>query len=211
MDFKLNLSIDAESLRELKKSGLKITIAKGVSEKSPNVAWLVFEPFQGNVVQWTEEYGIFASADDVTMNGAKISRMSEIFTAQDGTSYNFADDATFHGPFTDDGVKVGAFRVNNKMTPQSHRSLIFGLEQKACINNTTIKPSPLNIAYVPAMLSVSFVPMTNVYVWLQNEYTYGTVLTTIESSYNVFTFGNGVNEVNVLFDYTTGRFIKKSQ
>jgi hypothetical protein len=76
MDFKLNPTIEDTDLRTITASGLKVTIAKPVGDGGPNAAWLVFDPFMGNTVEWSEEYGLYASTSHIDQ-GAIITSISD--------------------------------------------------------------------------------------------------------------------------------------
>lgn len=207
--YELDLQIDSSSLKTLKAAGLNITIAKPVGGKDPNVAWLVFDPFEGNIVTWDENYSIYASPSPIIQNGATISRLSETsFPAQDAAYYSFTSSATFSGPFTGTGAPMsGSYAVNNDMPSSQYPSLTFGLQQKASINGTGISESPLNAAVVPAALSVVFTPLTTVYVWLQASFQSGTVITQINGKASVVPFGNGNTKQSLSYDPATGRFV----
>jgi len=210
--YTLDLAIDASSLQILKAAGLNITIAKPVGTSSPNVTWLVFDPFQGNTITWEEQYGIYASPTPVTQNGALITRLSETsFPANDAAYYSFNSSATFAGPFTGSGApSTGSYKVVNNMPNTSYPALTFGLEQKASINGGGIASSPLNAAVVPAALSVTFTPLTTVYVWLQANYRSGTVITEVNGDAAIVTFGGPVTKKSLAYNPATGTFVPSS-
>ena len=207
-NYTLDLAIDSDSLKILKAAQLKITIAKPVGGSSPNVTWLVFDPFQGNKVEWEEQYSIYASPNQVIQNGAVITRLSETdFPAY----YSFDSTATFQGPFTDSGAPPsGSYKVVNNMPHTQYPALTFGLQQKASINGSGINPSPLNAAVVPAALNATFTPLTTVYVWLQASYTSGTVITQVNGNATIVTFGGSVTEKSLVYNPATGTFIPSS-
>lgn len=211
IDYTLDLIIDPESLKIIKGAQLNLTLAKPVGGGNPDVAWLVFDPFPGNKVEWTENFGIYASPNQVIQNGAVISRLSEKFPAQDAAYYSFDSTATFGGPFTGTGAPgVGQFKVNNNMPNTSYKALTFGLEQKASINGQGISASPINAALVPAAYPVTFTPLTTVYVWLQAEFTSGTVITSINGKATAVTFGGPITSQALSYDATTGKFVPSS-
>jgi len=211
-NYTLDLAIDSDSLKILKAAQLKITIAKPVGGSSPNVTWLVFDPFQGNKVEWEEQYSIYASPNQVIQNGAVITRLSETdFPANDAAYYSFDSTATFQGPFTDSGAPPsGSYKVVNNMPHTQYPALTFGLQQKASINGSGINPSPLNAAVVPAALNATFTPLTTVYVWLQASYTSGTVITQVNGNATIVTFGGSVTEKSLVYNPATGTFIPSS-
>jgi hypothetical protein len=206
MDFKLNLLIKEPDLRIITTSGLKITIAKPVGDGSPNVAWLVFDPFMANTVEWSEEYGLYASTSRIDQ-GAVITRISEKPPkVTDGESYVFGKSGTVFDP-GDDYCEDGSFRIKNLMGGPAYPSLTFGLTQTALINNNRIEAACINAAVVPSKLDVIFKPLTRVFVWLQSSYCSGTVITTIMSTLAEAVFGGGVNENSLVYDSGKGHFI----
>lgn len=209
----LSISIDPDSLKIVKAAQLKVTLAKpvGTGEK-PNVTWIVFDPFQGNTIEWDENYGIYASATPLNVGGAVISRMSETsFPATSGAYYSFDSSSTFKGPFTTpDAPQPGSYRVNNDMPNTQYPFLTFGLQQKASINGSGIDPLPLNAAVVPASYNATFTPFNIVYVWLQAEFLSGTVITEVSGKAAIVTFGGGVTRQALVYDPIQGRFVPSS-
>ncbi|UCH98431.1 MAG: hypothetical protein JSV88_16740 [Candidatus Aminicenantes bacterium] len=211
INYTLDLIIDDDSLAIIRAAQLKLTLAKPVGGGNPNVTWLVFSPFAGNKVEWQEEFGIYASPNQVIQNGAVISRISEVFPAQDAAYYSFSSSATFGGPFTGSGAPgKGQFKVNNDMPNTTHPALTFGLEQKASINASGIEASPINAALIPAAMKVTFTPLTTVYVWLQGQFTSGTVITEINGDATSVTFGGSITSQALVYDPATGRFVPSS-
>jgi hypothetical protein len=211
INYTLDLIIDDDSLRILKAAQLKITLAKPVGSQNPNVSWLVFDPFPGNTVKWQEEFGIYASPNQVIQNGAVITRLSEKFPAQDAAYYSFNSTATFSGPFTGSGAPgVGQLKVKNDMPTASYPALTFGLQQKASINDKGINASPINAALVPAAYPVTFTPLTTVYVWLQAEFTSGTVITEINGDALAVPFGGSTTSQVIIYNPATGMFVPAS-
>jgi len=206
--YKLNLIINPDDLRSLKDCNMKITIAKPVNDDIPNVAWLVFDPFSGNTVEWEERFGIYASPIDKIVNGAHIKRISEVFPAFDGTSYTFDETSTFSGPQTGEkSTGKGIYQVINNMDYDQYPYLTFGLEQKASINGTEINPSPINAAAVPSKMTVNFTPLTTVYIWLENNIKYGTVITQINGDPTQIKFGGDTLNHSLKYNARLGRFL----
>jgi hypothetical protein len=211
-NYTLDLAIDSASLQIIKAAQLKITISKPVGPSSPNVIWLVFDPFQGNKVEWQEEYRLYASPTPTTQNGAVISRLSETDNpVNDAVYYSFISSATFSGPFTGSGAPgTGSYKVVNNMPNTSYPALTFGLEQKASINGNGINPSPLNAAVVLAALNATFTPLTIVYVWLQAQFTSGSIITEVNGNASIVTFGGSVTSKSLTFNPATGTFVPSS-
>jgi hypothetical protein len=203
--YTLDLKIDANSLHIFRTVNMKIVLAKLVGGGNPNVIWGVFEPFETNKVEWTEEFGLYASPTKIE-NGAEIHKYSEVFPAQDAAYYSFNPDYTFSGPFTGSGASgVGQLKVNNHMPKDPYSTLTFGLEQKVTLNGTVIDAHPINI--VPADSSITFIPLKTIFVWTQNFLTSGTVITQIYSKRTSVTFGESKISQTLAYDPQTGGFL----
>jgi hypothetical protein len=207
MDFKLNLAISDPDLRTLTSSEMQIVVAKPVGDSEPNVAWLVFQPFMGNTIEWSEEYGIYASITSI-QHGAVIAKMSELPPkVTDGESYLFGKDQAAVFDPGDEYCAEGSFRIKNFMAASAYRQLTFGLTQKALINGKEIDATYVNAALVPSKLDVVFTPLTKIYVWLQHTCVTGTVITEITSTMTEVNFGNGHSGNSLVYDANKGHFI----
>jgi hypothetical protein len=92
-DHKLHLHIDPEDLADLERSDLSITLAEPLADHQPNVAWVVFDPFEVHTVSWSENYGIYASNSQY-QKGVVIEKMSHVPSpAQDSIEYLSGRDA----------------------------------------------------------------------------------------------------------------------
>lgn len=208
MDYTLNLIIDTESLKVIKAAQLMLTLAKPVGAQQPNVTWLTFDPFEGNTVNWNEEYGIYASPSSINVAGTVISRMSEKFPAEDGVAYPFSENSFGIPQAGSVAPPNGAFKVQNEN--MGYPMLAFGLEQKAAINARSIEASPINAAIVPFHYDATFTPTTTIFVWLQADFTSGCVLTSINGRATSVTFGAGITSKTLKYDPTTGLFKSSS-
>lgn len=215
LKYDLNLEIDPEDLKILKQAQLKITIAKPTSQDAggpPSVTWLVFDPFQSNKVDWEEVFGMYASATPSNQNGAVINKMSSLPSVADAKYYSFDASATFSGPFSgSDSPDAGSFRVNNKMPYSQYPVLTFGLTQAATVNNSSVSPTPLNAAPVPSQISATFTPITTVYVWVQAQFTSGTVITNVNGDAVMVQYQGGTNSHTLKWDPTQGKFAPVSE
>jgi len=207
-DYKLDLTIDPADLKYIKAAQLKITIAKPIGTSSPNVTWLVFDPFEGNTVEWKEEYSMYASTTPISTGGAVISKMSETsFPANDAAYYSFANNL-FSSPHTGPGAPAtGSYKVKNNVPNTLYPALTFGLQQKASISSKGINPSPINAALVPANLSATFTPFTTVYIWLQASFTSGTVITEVNGDAAIVKFGGSVTQKTLKYNPANGIFV----
>jgi len=223
-NFSLQLSIDPNDLAIIQEATLKITLAKLVSfeinvseltltltETPSYLAWLVFDPFQINTIQWSDQYSIYASTQSELDNKTVISKTSQTtFPADDAAYYSFNASAIFSGPYPGSGdPPSGAYKVNNYMPSTQYPALTFGLQQTASINENTIdNPSPVNAAVVPYNYPITFTPVNNIiYVWLQTPLTSGTVIAELPNNSTQVIFDNGKTQQKLQYDSSTGRFI----
>jgi hypothetical protein len=212
MDLKLNLSVSEQDLRTFKAAGMRVTIAKPVGSSAPNVTWLVFDPFMQNTIEWTEEYGLYAST--VSMQaGTVITKMSDTLPkdTESGKFYLFGNNQIpvfeLNEANPPSPIGQGSFGVKNYMLGSDYPYLTFGLIQAAVINNKATVPTFVNAAVLPPQTNAIFTPITTVYVWLQNAYRTGTVITDVQSNVAIVVFGGSVTENSLKYDSTKGSFV----
>jgi len=211
MEYTLSLNISKDDLKLIKTTGLNITLAKPVDAKSPNVIWQAFDPWEDNEVKWEEEYGIYASPLKEYKNGATISRLSSLEPpVQDGKTYKFNTDNMFEQLKNSDNPDKGSYKINNEANEEQYPILTFGLTQGANIHGEDTSSNSLNAALVMAHQSVTFTPITTVYVWLQNSYTSGVVITSISSNFTKVEFGGTSTNQSLTYDASVGMFVKDS-
>ncbi|MEW6732591.1 MAG: hypothetical protein AB1489_14780 [Acidobacteriota bacterium] len=211
-EFNLNLLIDPnQDLPLIKAAQLNIILAKPIGGGAPNVAWQSFDPFPDNNVEWTEEYGLYASTTQVN-NGARITKMSTTgYPAQSGAYYSFTSNATFNGPITDGNVPpANSYKIVNDMPSSQYPALTFGLMQSASINGVAAQFRPINAQTVLSKLDVTFTPLTTVYVWLQAQLVSETVITSVTSRHTKVTFGGPITSHTLKYDRNTGMFVAVS-
>ena len=88
MTFNLGVTFTNDQLAILYATGTNVVVAKPSAGGSiPNVAWLVFKALPANKITWDEEYGIYASTQNIT-NGATLTQLSSVpLPAADNKSY----------------------------------------------------------------------------------------------------------------------------
>lgn len=210
-DYRLQLLIDPADLTVIRTSGQRITLAKPVnSDSSPNVVWLSIDPFQSTEVQWSEEYGIYASTSTV-QQGSTITKLSETgVPAQDGASYSFTSAATFNGPFSTSGVAPGTYGAQNDMPYSNYPQLTFGLTQSALINQKPSERKPISATPVLATQFASMTPFASVYIWLQSQFASETIITKIVGKTSKARFGGSVTDITLKYDPNLGVFVQPS-
>lgn len=205
MDLKLNLLIDRDDLRTIRDAGENVLIAKPTEREATNVAWLDFDPFEANSVEWSEEFGLYVS-NTAMEHGASIQKLSDVFPAAERAVYALEDDATFHGP-TSQQVPPGAFGVDNQMPTTEYRALTFGLTQSAVVNGNQLDFRPINAQSVPAGQESTFTPKTTLFVWLDATIESQTVITHVTSRQTKVVFSGAVQEHTLRYDASVGKFV----
>jgi hypothetical protein len=208
MDLSVKFIIDPKDLEYIKAAQQRITLAKPVNSENPSVIWLSIDPFQSTDVQWTEQYGIYASTTTIT-EGASITKLSETtpFPAQDGAYYTLSAATTFNGPFPGGGVSRGSFGAQNDVPHSAYPTLTFGLTQNAVVNQRPSERKPLSATPVLATQFVSMTPFTIVYAWLQSQFSSETIITRITGKRSKITLGGSVTSVTMKYSPELGMFV----
>ena len=205
-DFTLNMTIDSDSLPLIRAAQERIVLAKPVGGGSPNVVWQSFDPFGNNGVNWTEQFGLYAS-NTLVINGATIRKMSDQNPAEVERYYSFTSGAVFEGPFTDARVGPGQYAAANAMPNSLYPALTFGLTQVATVNNMVSGANPLNAVSVLPNRFVTFTPITTVYVWLEANIASSTVVTNIVANQAIARYSGSTTDINLVYDPETGMFV----
>lgn len=210
-DFTLTLNIDPETLKIIKAAQQRITLAKPVGSGDPNVVWLSIDPFQSTTVEWTEDYWIYASTTQI-VEGASISKLSEVTPgpALDAGYYPFTSAAVFNEFVKTNEIPRGTFAANNDMPASSYPFLTFGLSQSALVNKKKAERKPISAQLVLPTQQSKMTPFTNVYIWLQSQFSSETIITKITGKSAVAKFGGGVNEITMAYDLDRGVFVPEN-
>ncbi|WP_111657019.1 hypothetical protein [Isoalcanivorax indicus] len=209
MEYRLQLLFDKKALREVKNARQRIMLAKPVNSGTPNVVWQSIDPFQSTEVVWKEEYGIYAS-NAAIQHGAQITKISETgVPAQDGAYYTLTPQALFEGPNADQQVPRGTFAAHNQMPYDEYPSLTFGLTQSALINQMPVDRKPISATPVLATQAAAMTPFTQVYIWLQAEFSSETIITKIFGAPTIARFGGDVTDLTLEYNPQIGKFTEK--
>ena len=179
-----------------------------VNAKLPNMTWLVFDPFEYNIAEWEETYGIYISTQQSLINGRVLIKAGQVDPALDAAYYIFDSSASFKGPFIGPGAPgAGAYRVKNEMPNTKFPALVFGLEQQAEVNGIKEKAAMNYASLIPAFLQDTFTPQNTIIVWLQKDYTSATYISNINGNATYVHFEGALNKVSLVYDPKTGFFI----
>jgi len=211
MNFSIKFLIDPKDLTFIKAAQQRITLAKPVNSENPSVIWLSIDPFQSTDVEWTEEYGIYASTTMIA-EGASITKLSETpFPAQDGAYYTLSSATVFNGPFPGGGVARGSFGAQNDVPNSAYPLLTFGLTQSALINKAPVERKPVSATPVLATQFANMTPFTIVYAWLQSQFSSETIITRITGKAAKITLGGSVTSVTMKYSPELGMFVPSNE
>lgn len=204
--FNLKTAFTNDQLQILYATGSNVIVAKPTGGSTPNVAWQVFRPLQGNTLSWTEEYGIYASTSNV-VNGATLSQLSSTPVGSSMNKlYTLLDSGAMSGPAS--GGAPASYALLNQYSGKSYMTV--GLYQNATVNGTDIAGNALSAVPVLLQSTAIMTPYTTVYIWIQSQVVSNTVVTTVTSPMTALKFGGGVTDISVAYDSASGTFIPVS-
>jgi len=207
--FTLNTTFNQTDLTMLYATGTNVVVAKPSSmTAAPNVAWVVFRPLPANGMSWEEQYGIYASTQNI-QNGATLTQMAITpFPASSGQVYAMGP-AGFFGPPQGGGIPNSYSAVNqyNNLPPNGQGYLTFGLYQNASVNGQSMNANAVSAAAVPYQSTAVMTPFTTIYIWTASAVTSNTVVTKVSSVQTEVTFGGSITEIDLQYDSSTGAFV----
>lgn len=160
-NYRLLIEFKPGDVAKLNEGHFKVALVKGIHNRKmdPKPLWAVFKPFEGNVVTWNDEYGVYASPDPIT-NETVISASSVQYPARPGSVYPFFDDNTFGPP--EGAVQPGDYAVQNN----AGEMLTFGLLQGVAVNGAKSDVSPVDAVAAKTGQVVTFQPTETISVFL---------------------------------------------
>ncbi|NDI35179.1 hypothetical protein [Chengkuizengella sediminis] len=199
MKYNLNIGFDEKDLENIYNANQKVLLIKESPGHGP-VAWVTFDPFQKNQVNWIESYDVYASTHQ-SQEGATIDKMSER-DAVGGCVYDFGNGIFKHNP--GEKTSKGSYKVMNTTT----ENLTFGLAQSVKVNGNESFGAPINATTVLAGQDATFIPHEKVKIFLQSNVENGQVLSTVSSKIYTADFGGVEDAISVKYDGVTGQFIE---
>jgi hypothetical protein len=197
--YELTIQLATDDVHQINGVNQKVIIVKEVGGTSGSqVAWVSFSPFETNVVQWEEEYGIYASSIEV-QESATIIKTSAVNPATSGVFYPFETGA-FGAPTGDAGENN--YGIENKYSQQ----FTFGMAQSVTANGSKFNASPLNAVQVLSQQKVQFKPIEKVQLFLQGNYNNGVIIASIASKGLEVDLTSNPNVI-IHYDKTQGKFI----
>jgi len=202
-NYQLDVAFTQAQLDTFLATGTNVIVAKPSGSGQPNVAWQVFTPFPANTLNWTEEYGIYASTSEIKA-GATLSQLSNVpVGAAMNKLYTLEASANITGPAS--GGQPNAFSLRNTYPNKTYMTV--GLYQDANVNGTDIAGNAISAASVLLQSTAVMEPFTTVYIWLQSQVKSNSVVTTVTSPMTELKFGGGVNDISVAYDSSSGTFL----
>jgi hypothetical protein len=203
--YQLTLNIDDEDLQRIRAAGERIVLAGSVNGES-NVAWVVFDPFSSNTVEWQDDFAVYASTT-VIQTGVQIMLATQSgMPAQIGSLYALEQSMTFAGP--DSGGSPGCYTIRNDIPSRYYPALTFGLIQAASVNGRGFPSTgPVYAAAIEADKTAALTPTQDVLVWLQTNVVSGMIVDPGTVQVTKVRFGGGVSSVTLRYDGSLGIFV----
>jgi len=203
-NYTLKIGLLNQQLDNLEACNASIIIAKpSEGGEGPNVAWQTIKPLENNTLRWTEDYGIYVSNTEL-VHGANLDQLSSTsIPAGSDMLYTIKPSGAISGPAP--GGAEYSYALLNSYDKKSYMTV--GLFQDANVNGTDIIGNATSA--VPVLLANTAVmtPYTTVYIWVQSQVVSNTVVTTVTSPMTELKFGAEVQDISVVYDSNSGRFI----
>lgn len=196
----LTLLIDAADLPALRDLGLRIILARPVTET--DVIWQTLDLAESTTIVWRDDQcGLYASKTAYE-NGEIISPIAEVSVpASAGAYYAFTSHMAFDGPHA--GGTPGAYQIDN----QSSSPLTFGVTQSAQINNAPVPAAPISAEPIQPSQPLAMAPRSEMCVWLQATVSSGEIVTFIDVNYITVNYDAGISAMTLKYDATGGIFL----
>lgn len=205
--YTLNTSFSNSDLERFYATGTNIVIAKPpTAVKPPHVAWIVYRPLQQNSISWEEEYGIYASNQDI-VNGARLYQTSKTdYPANIGKLYTLQPDGNLSKPGINQ--EPASYSVINEYNNLPKGYMTVGLYQDATIDGQLTTANAVSAAPVLYRSTATITPYTTVYIWTQSQIKSSTVVTDVTSTITQVKFGGDISTISLKYDAFTGKFIR---
>jgi hypothetical protein len=198
--YRLNINFDAQSLDTIYGCHQRVVLVKHTAEKNYAVAWISFQPFERNFIDWEENFALYASTSN-TEHGTRINKMID-------TPGECQTNAIFNRGYF--GVKEhlkdispNTYAITNN--DNYYNYLIFGLAQSVSVNGTDFNNLPINAVCVPRCRLVTMTPLEKVDVFLQANIGTSAVVNEVSSNALSLVYDGDV-EKTVFFDPQSGSF-----
>lgn len=201
--YKLNVTLSDAALQTIYGAGQKLAIVKAVAGNSGvPVVWVSTLPFESNVIEWENEYQIYASREEA-MHGATISKLSET-AGITNLSFDFKD-GIFQNAQPSQMVGANEYGIHNAM--DAYPSLTFGLAEAVRVNGELQPGKPINAVLLPYNHTAAMSPIEKIQVFLAGDINDGVVQTRELSNAIELTYEGNDTEKAIRYDETKGIFV----
>ena len=201
--YKLNVTISDAALQTIYGAKQKLAIVKAVAGNSgAPVVWVSTLPFESNVIEWENEYQIYASREEA-MHGATISKLSET-AGITNLSFDFKD-GIFQNAQPSQMVGANEYGIHNAM--DAYSCLTFGLAEAVRVNGELQPGKPINAVLLPYNHTAAMSPIEKIQVFLAGDINDGVVHTRELSNAIELTYEGNDIEKSIRYDETKGIFV----
>jgi hypothetical protein len=202
--YSLELSFTPEQLKVLCAAGGRVAIAKPLKDGLPSLRWLSFRPFEMNVVEWEEQYGIYASLA-APGDGSVTQVCRSDFPAYPGRLYALQPQGCFGPPSAEEGLDPASYYAANSFAGVP--AVTLGLFQNAQVNGQERLAGPVSAELIPQAFRARITPNTTVYVWIQSGGEGGAGVSQVTSPPTRVAFADGITSRAFAFDPSTATFM----
>lgn len=200
--YRLNIDFNEKDLKTIFNAGEKVIIVKhtkaGIGKR---VAWVSFQPFMHNTIDWENSFAVYSSNTEV-QGGATISKLSDKDAATK-IIYNFKN-GYFADATPDTALGENTYAIKNSMA--EYDALTFGLAQDVSVNGEAFANNPINAISVPFGQSASMTPIERIDVYLRNDIEDGTVISHIMSVALPVEYSEMETSHTIAYDGSVGKF-----
>lgn len=203
--YSIQFSFTKEQLTMFYAAKAWVAIGKPLEGDSPSLAWLTFQPFEHNQVEWEEQYGIYASLDGASGNDPMTQGSQSEFPASAGNLYALQPQGSFGPPSAEEGLDPASYYAVNSFAGAP--AVTFGLFQKAQVDGQKPFARPLSAEVTPSAFRARMTPATTVYIWIQSESASVARVGQVSSPPTRVDFASGTFSKVLAFDSSTGTFV----
>jgi hypothetical protein len=201
--FQLQLLFTSEDLQNIYATGSSVAVAKSFGSSKPTVIWQLFKPFQANTFQFAEEYGIYGSYSQPIDGTSIVVNTKSEFPAAQNKLYTLISNGNIVGP-SEGGIPSGYALLNEySFTP----IMTIGLFQNAIINGQEVIGNTISANSVLLNSTITMKPSPTLYLWIESEIESNAMLNNVTSPMTKVQFGEGINQISLKYDHSTGTFI----
>lgn len=168
-----------------------------------SVIWVATLPFENNVIEWENNYQLYASRQEV-LHGATIAKMSETAGI---TSLEFEfKNGIFQNAQPSKAVGSNQYEIHNAM--DAYSSLTFGLAEAVRVNGEMQNGKPINAVLLPYNHTAVKSPVEKIQVFMARDIDDGIVQTREYGNVISLTYSGNESEKFIRYDETQGIFVK---